>query len=207
MGERRLDKRLAIVLFYTPPQCEMERDLLQMLDRYYRQEYETRLAKIILFRSFYKPTPIFEPRFAGEWDMAALREETNKGLQVGRILFQNECDYLNLDWVKFDNRRSDYQDPIFFKTMLGEFHAEFIALLFCEILLSQCIHFTLREDDQYRSMSWVMRFPNNRPIPHLRGYAGIHRLPSDIIKENAKCLTDASEFNTNGYLFKEPLFR
>ena len=126
-----------------------------MLARYYEGEYETRLRRIMLFRSFAFARPYCKPGFADEWDMSTL--EGGRGL----IFFPDAESIKSLDWEAFGRRERGYQDPVLLKAMLGDFHAEFIALFLCEILLSQCIHFTHREAGEHLATE-VFCFPNNR---------------------------------------------
>ena len=172
-----------------------------MLARYYEGEYETRLARIMLFRSSAFNPPFCKPGFAGEWDMNILSQCSHEdGLQRGLIFFPDVKSMRRLDWGAFDTRRSGYQDPVLLKAMLGDFHAEFIALFLCEILLSQCIHFTHREAGEHIATE-VFCFPNNRMIPRLLGFMGFNSHPSLIIELNRKCLHEKAD-----PIFKEHLF-
>ena len=164
-----------------------------MLARYYKGEYETRLARIMLFRSFTFSSPFCKPGFAGEWDMALLDQGRHEdGLQRGLIFFPDVKSIRRLDWGAFETRKRGYQDPVLLKAMLGDFHAEFITLFLCEILLSQCIHFTHREAGDHLATE-VFCFPNNRMIPRLLGVMGSNSHPSLIIELNRKCLNEKAD--------------
>ena len=122
------------------------------------------------------------------------------GLQRGLIFFPDVKSMRRLDWAAFDARKPGYQDPVLLEAMLGDFHAEFIALFLCEILLSQCIHFTHREAGEHLATE-VFCFPNNRMIPRLLGTMGFNLHPSLIIELNRKCLNEKAD-----PIFKEHLF-
>ena len=172
-----------------------------MLARYCEGEYETRLARIMLFRSCAVNPPFCKPGFAGEWDMNILYQGSHEdGLQRGLIFFPDVKSMRRLDWAAFDARKPGYQDPVLLEAMLGDFHAEFIALFLCEILLSQCIHFTHREAGEHLATE-VFCFPNNRMIPRLLGTMGFNLHPSLIIELNRKCLNEKAD-----PIFKEHLF-
>ena len=177
---------------------------MDMLAKYYEGEFETRLAKIMLFRSFGLTAPFCKPRFAGEWDMAALRTSSD-GLERALIFFPDGESYTRLDWEAFERRGPEYQDPVLLKAMLGDFHTEFIALFFSEILLSQSIHFTHREAGDHLATE-VFRFPNNRLVPRLLGYAGINSHPFSIIEENRNCLDEKADPVFKEYLFGNSSF-
>ena len=155
----------------------------------------------MLFRSFAFARPYCKPGFADEWDMATLGGVSDDDLfERGRIFFPDVKSLTRLDWRSFDRPERGHQEPVLLKAMLGDYHAEFIALFLCEILMSQCIHFTHREAGDHLATE-VFRFPNGRMIPRLLGYCGINSHPSLIINLNRKCLYDQGD-----PIFKEILF-
>ena len=103
-----------------------------MLARYYKGEYETRLARIMLFRSFTFSSPFCKPGFAGE-DMALLDQGRHEdGLQRGLIFFPDVKSIRRLGLGSLRHAKARVSDPVLLKAMLGDFHAEFITLFLCE---------------------------------------------------------------------------